>query len=404
MKLKIIYIIVLIALIIPITASAVSNAAVIFLLIEPSARASALGEAYVAQVDDGFAGFWNPGAMAFNRKTQFASMYSNWFGEVFNDMYYFHVAGNEYIEDIGNIGINATYMTFGEQTFQDENPPEPGEEAETFESYDLSVATTYATQLSENTGLGINFKFILSDLGPGQGQSDTNGQGMSYAFDLGVKNKGVDFGQILVSPYNGALSLYNGVTSLTGGKKAQLSQYSIPVDKLDFGLNFQNIGPNITYINKDQSDPLPMNWRMGFSYRALESKYNKLSINMDMNKVLANSDPVFKRIFTAWVDDFNTQEENGEPVDDFASINNFVNSIEIREIIWNAGVEYVYLDLLSLRSGYILDRAGDIKGFSFGAGFHYTFNDEYLVNLDYSFQPGGGLQDYNQTMSVKVQF
>jgi len=114
--------------------------------------------------------------------------------------------------------------------------------------------------------------------GTGGSEIGVKGQGMSYAFDIGVKHKSVDFGQILVSPYNGVLYLYNGVASLGGFKKAGLSDYSILVDKLDFGLNYQNIGPNITYINESQSDPLPMNLRMGFSYRVLESKYNKFWI------------------------------------------------------------------------------------------------------------------------------
>ncbi|MCF7859570.1 MAG: PorV/PorQ family protein [Candidatus Cloacimonetes bacterium] len=395
MKSKVIALTLFLMILIPLTVNAISEAAVMSLLIEPSARTGGMGQAYVAQTDDAFAGYWNTGAMAFNRKTQFGSMFSNWFGKIFNDMYYFHLTGNTYIEDLGNVGFTATYMTFGKQDYTDEN----GEILSTFESYDLAVAATYANQISQNTGLGLAFKFILSDLAPdGQGQSETGtkGRGLSYAFDLGLKHKSIDFGQILVSPYNGVLSVYNGIASLSGLDKAELSSYSIPIEKLDFGLNLQNIGPNITYINESQSDPLPMNFRMGFSYRAFESKYNKLTINTDMNKMLANRDPLYKRIFTSWTDDFKTG--------DFDSISSFNNSIEIREIIWGFGAEYTYLDLLTLRSGYILDRAGEIKGFSFGAGFHYLLNKRYLINIDFAFQPGGELQDYNQTFSLKLEF
>jgi len=395
MKSKVIILILILIMLLPIAANAISEAAVIFLLIEPSARTGGMGQAYVAQTDDAFASYWNPGAMAFNRKKQFASMFSNWWGQIFSDMYYFHLAGNNYIEDLGNVGFAATYMTYGKQDHLDED----NNLLSTFESYDLSAALTYGYQVSQKTGVGIAFKFIVSDLAPeGTGSSEigVKGRGMSYAFDLGLKQKGVDFGQILVSPYNGALSLYNGFASLGGFTKANLSDYSILVEKLDFGFNFQNIGPNITYINESQSDPLPMNLRMGFSFRALESKYNKFCINADMNKMLANDDPVYKRIFTSWTDDF----EDG----DFDSIANFNNSTEIREIIWGVGAEYTYLNLLSLRSGYLLDRAGDIKGFSFGAGVNYTFNKIYLVNIDYAFQPGGDLQDYNQTLSLKLEF
>ncbi|MDA3814421.1 MAG: PorV/PorQ family protein [Candidatus Cloacimonetes bacterium] len=396
MKSKVIILALILIMLIPIAANAVSEAAVLMLLIEPSARTGGMGQAYVAQTDDAFAGYWNTGAMAFNRKKQFSSMFSNWFGKLFSDMYYFHLAGNNYIEDLGNVGFAATYMTYGKQDQLDED----GNLLSTFESYDLSVAATYGYQVSPKTGVGLAFKFILSDLAPAldnnQTETGVKGTGMSYAFDLGVKHRSVDFGQILVSPYNGVLSLYNGIASLGGFNKAELSGYSILVDKLDFGLNYQNIGPNITYINESQSDPLPMNLRMGFSYRVLESKYNKLCINADMNKMLANNDPIYKRIFTSWTDDF----KDG----DFDSISAFNNSIEIREIIWGVGAEYTYLDLLSLRSGYLLDRAGEIKGFSFGAGVHYTFNKQYLVNIDFAFQPGGELQDYNQTFSLKLEF
>ena len=128
-----------------------------------------------------------------------------------------------------------------------------------------------------------------------------------------------------------------------------------------------------------------------------------------MNKLLANGDPIYQRIFSAWVDDFNNRPVNSnfpdaEKVDDFASVNNFINSIEIREIIWGIGMEYVYLDLLSLRTGYFADREGEITGMSFGMGVHYTMNKQYLISVDYAFQPGGDLQDYNQTLALKLEF
>jgi len=220
----------------------------------------------------------------------------------------------------------------------------------------LSIATTYASQITSNIGLGTTFKFILSDLDP----EATKGLGLSYAFDIGYKQKNI---------------------------------FTVP--NLAFGFNLQNIGPDIVYLDDSNADPLPMNFRMGFSFIPVNSQLSKLTINADMNKVLANRDPLYKRFFTAWIDD-NTYA-------DFDSFNNFINSTEIREIVWSLGAEYDYLNLLSLRGGYILDRAGEIKGPSFGAGFHYELN-EYLVKIDYSFQPAGGLQDYNQTLSVGVDF
>ena len=362
-KLTLFYLAVVTLVLLPASSFAVSNAAVIFLTIEPVSRSGAMGHAYVAHADDAFAGWWNPARLAFNRKTQIGGMHSNWFGEVFNDMYYDYFAMNKYVEDVGNLGFSITYMTYGEQERTGAEPPEPGEERETFKSFDLSVAGTYAYQWKPNVGLGVTFKFIYSDLAPeGQGntENDVKGQGISFAFDLGYAHK------------------------------------DLFMDNLDFGLNFQNIGRNITYINESQSDPLPMNVKAGFSYRAIDQQYSKLTINTDINKMLANRDNLFKRMFTAWGDDFTE--------DDFKSFDNFINSTEIREVIFGLGAEYVYLDLLSIPGGYYADRAGEINGFSFGGGVHRTFSDRYKLNIDFAMQPGGGLQDYNQTFTARLEF
>jgi hypothetical protein len=373
----------LIGSLLPQNAYAVSEAGVIFLLIEPGSRPGGMGHAYVAQVDDAMAGYWNPGAMAFNRKTQFAGMHTNWLGDVFDDIYIEHLAWNQYFEDIGNIGAHVMFLTYGKQDRMDEDGQYLGE----FSSYELAVAATYAEQVSQSLGLGLNFKFILSDLAPeGTGQTEVGvkGRGISYAFDLGMKSQGVDFGQVIVSPYNGLAAIYNGMGKLIGYRPIGYSRFSIPVDKLDFGLNLQNVGPNIVYIDDAQSDPLPMNWRMGFSYRAIESKYSKLTLNADMNKLLANSDPFYQRIVTAWYDD--TTEE------------------EIDSTIFNVGAEYTYYNLLSLRGGYIYDKSGDIIGPSFGAGIQYTFSKKYKLCFDFAMQQGGGLVDYNKTFSLGLEF
>ncbi len=402
MKIKITLIALFAVMIIPVCLSAVSNAAPIFLTIEPGSRSGGMGHAYVAQVDDAYAGWWNPGAMAFNRKTQIAGIHSNWFGDVFDDMYYEYLGWNQYIQDVGNVGINLTYMTYGEQQYTTETNEEEG----TFTSFDFALGASYASQIAEDKGVGVTFKFIYSSLGPGQGNTDTSkGTGLSYAFDFGYQGKGVDFGQALVSPYNGFVYLYNGVTGMLGGNTLGRSEFSAPVNRLDFGVNLQNVGPNIVYMDEDQSDPLPMTFRMGYSYRIFDSQYSKLTFNTDMSKILANDDPVIKRLFTAWTDDFNTRtDENGEEIDDFSSFNNFINSVEVKEIIFGFGAEYVYLDLLSVRAGYVMDRAGEIEGLSAGIGIHKTFSNKYKFGVDFAMQPAGGLTDYNKTYSLKLEF
>jgi len=97
-KHTIITIITAIILLCPVLISAISEAGVIFLTIEPGSRPGGMGNAYVAQADDALANYWNPGALAFNKKTQIAGMHTNWFGDVdgINDMYFEYLAFNKY--------------------------------------------------------------------------------------------------------------------------------------------------------------------------------------------------------------------------------------------------------------------------------------------------------------------
>ena len=340
----------------PVLVFAVSQAACIFLLIEQGSRSGGMGQAYVAQVDDAYAGWWNPGAMAFNRKNQLALMHSNWFGDVagIDDMYIEYLAWNNYFESMqGNLGFHIIYLTYGEQDLMDEQ----GEWLGTFTSFEVATAATYAYQYSDNLGLGITFKIIYSDLAPDGGPSSTQttkGRGISFAFDLGLLKKNL---------------LLRG---------------------LDLGLNLQNIGPDITYIDKDQADPLPMNFRLGLSYRLLESDLNKFTINGEMSKELATqSDPLHQRLLTGW-------SEGGA---DGPFLKRVIDST-----IFSVGAEYTYWNFLSMRGGYFYDKAGHIQGLAFGAGIQYTFTNKYKAKFDFAFQPAGELTDYNKTFSLGIDF
>ena len=336
-------------IIFPCFSYAVSNSTFIFLLIEPGSKPGSMGQAYVAQVDDGFSGYWNPGAMAFNRKTQFALMHSNWLGDVhgLDDIYYEYLGCNRYFESLdGNIGFHLIFISYGQQ----EKTTFDGTSQGMFSSYELAASTTYAYQYSETLGLGATFKIIYSYLAPeGTGATEPGkGSALGFGFDLGLKKK------------------------------------SLFINKLDWGLTLQNFGPDVTYIDNAQKDPMPINIRTGFSYRALEHEYYSLTVNTDASKVLANHDNIFVRLFTGF---------------DEGSV------VRTREaIIFNAGAEFTYLNLLAFRAGYIYDKAGSIIGPSFGAGIQYLFRDRYKATFDFAMQQAGEMTDYNKTFSLGLEF
>jgi hypothetical protein len=168
--------------------------------------------------------------------------------------------------------------------------------------------------------------------------------------------------------------------------------------RFDIGYVIQNIGPDVTYVNDAQKDPLPMTMRLGLSYRLFDtitgvndpgllpvgSFKQKFTLSAEAAKILANNDPLYKRIFTAFTDDS--------------------AKYEFESTVFSAGAEYNYLDMISLRGGYFYDKAGSITGPSFGVGFNYTFSDRYRLFADFAMITGGDLVDYNKTFSLGLEF
>ncbi|MBC8313561.1 MAG: PorV/PorQ family protein [Candidatus Cloacimonetes bacterium] len=352
-KKTIVYLAALFVLIIITTNSAfaVSEATCMFLMIEPGSRPGGMGHSYVSLADDAYANWWNPGGLAFIKKSDIALMHSNWFGDVIDDMYYEYLGFAQYFENLGTFGFNITYMTYGELTATKPVVSPAGyEELMNFTSYEIAVGGSYGIEVMKDFGLGINVKGVISGLCPVIPQLDINakGEGLTVVFDVGLLKK----------------------------------NFIIP--RLSFGLNLQNLGPDLRYRGSDIEQPMPLNFRAGFSYKILDDEFNKMVISADINKMLVNWDPLWKRWFTSLTDD--------------TAKNEFESMIE------NIGVEYNYYNLISLRVGYVNDIAGEIQGVSFGGGINYEIAPGQKLSFDFALQPAGGLTTNNKTFSIGVEF
>lgn len=328
----------------PLSLAAVSQASLLFLTFEPGARANGMGRAFTAVADDAYAGWWNPAAMAFNKKTQLAATHMPWMqgaGGGFDDMFHQYYGWNQNFEGIGNLGVHITWLDAGTQMQMDEFGNELGE----FHTFEMAAAAGYAYEITpDKIGVGGNFKLIYSYLGPGTGNTDTEGKTFGFAFDLASQFRDV------------------------GG-----------IEGLNAALVLQNIGPDVTYVNEDQADPLPMTIRLGAAYTALDSPMNRLRVSAEASKILANEDPLIQRFVTGF-----------EHFD---------------ETIYSAGAEYTYLDLITLRGGYFYDNAGQVTGPSFGAGFQYSFSQKYKLNVDFGMIWAGKLtNDFNKVFSLGFEF
>ncbi len=301
-------------------ALAVSEAALLFLMISPGARPAGMGEAFVGVANDVSAVYWNPAGLAYQSGREITFMHANWLPGLTNDLFYEFLAYKMSIEGVGTIGFNVVYLNLGKQMRTSTTGQELGE----FNSSEYALAASYGTTVTDNLAMGVTLRFIYSNLSPyGAGTEVGSGTASGFSFDIGLL-------------------------------------YTFPFlnDKLSWGMNLSNMGPKIAYIDEDQADPLPTNLKTGFAFKLVDQKYNKVTLTADINKLLVTphtsgkADPFMKAIVTSWYDDpFQT---------------------ELDKITRSVGIEYWYSDLFALRTGYYHDKEGKVHYYSFGAGIKYA--------------------------------
>ncbi len=320
------------------------EAAVPFLLLAPDSRAGGIGESGTGLADNSAAIFWNPAGIAFLSGTEVSITHSNWLPQFNLDLFYDYLTYRQYIEDIsGSITASITYMNFGEFVRTAEDSPDP---IGTFRSFDAALTLGYATKLSNDWGLGFNFRIIhsrLSDQSVGEEQG--SGVATSVSFDISA----------MWRPEKFVLPL---VDENIGGK-------------FSLGFNLSNLGPKIYYIDKAQADPIPTNFRLGFAYKVIDDEFNSLIYTLDFSKLLVSrdstgSDEFYQAIISAWGDE------------------SFSN--EMRDIVTSMGLEYWYGTpgdfLFALRAGFFYEDPsyGNRKFVTFGAGIRYD-----IYGFDFSY-------------------
>ncbi|MGB7062281.1 MAG: PorV/PorQ family protein [Candidatus Zixiibacteriota bacterium] len=243
-------------------------------------------------------------------KREITFMHANWLPELASDLYYEYFAYVQHMEGWGTVGANVTFLSLGKNIRTDEFGQEQGE----FDSFELAFAFSYGTRLNPDLSAGLSAKVIYSHLADqGQGAEKGKGSGSSFALDAGIL-------------------------------------YDTFVKRLTLGAALTNLGPNIAYIDLNQSDPLPRNLAVGLAYRIVDTPFNRLTATFEVNKELVGLD---------------------DPI-----------STEMDEAIENMGIEYWYGTYVALRAGYIYDQAGDIKTATFGAGLQYG-----LFRFDFAYIP-----------------
>jgi len=227
--------------------------------------------------------------------SEISVMHVNWLPELADDLYYEFLSAVTPVEGWGTFGGSVTFISYGKFT----RTGETGEVLGEFESFDIAGAISYGTSLTNKLKGGISVKLIHSRLSPqGAGAEQGSGTATGFAIDVGL--------------------LYHMNSRLT------------------WGLAFTNLGPEMSYIDADQSDDLPRNLAIGFSYKMLRSDYTSLIVTAEINKLMVGLDDR--------------------------------SSEELQQSVINGGLEFTYANLFAARAGYIYDQEGDIKTPTLGFG------------------------------------
>jgi hypothetical protein len=342
--------------------------AVPFLLINPDSRAGGMGEIGAATSPDMYSIYWNTSKLAFAKeKMGFSTSYSPWLRAIAQDMHLSFLTGYYKINDRQAVTASMRYFSLGQITFTDQQ----ANKIRDFVPSEFETMVGYALKLSEKFALGMNGKFIFSNLTGGTLVAGAN-----------TRPATAGAADISASYFDNDLRVF--------GNKAVLG----------LGLVISNIGNKVSYTDAaGPRDFLPANLRLGSALSLDLDEYNRFTFGIDLNKLLVptppirvngpnntfytvgmdNNVPVIAGIFQSFYDapgrpligsDNNPVVENGEvqvkPGSRFGE--------ELREINFGIGTEYIYNKTIAIRAGYFHEHysKGNRRYLTFGIGLKYS--------------------------------
>jgi Type IX secretion system protein PorV len=313
--------------------------AVLFLNISPDARSAAMADAGVALSPSAYSIFWNPAQTAFATQTfEGALSYTPWLRNLgIDDMALLNVSGYHRFKKNQAIGIFVNY--FNQGSFQ--NTSSTGQLLGNFNSREYAITASYSRKLSDNFSMGVNLKYINSDIFGGLVISGVSSRpATTVAADLGL------YGRI-----NRAGRSWSHA----------------------YGLSISNISGKISYGGSEENF-IPTNLKLGWASTNQIDAHNKFTITADFNKLMVPT-PVGdwrnKGAFAGIFGSFGDAPDGA--------------SEELKEINTSIGMEYLYRDAFAIRAGYFFESQmkGNRKYLTAGIGFKVDkkigFDFAYLI-------------------------
>lgn len=329
------------------------------LLIAPDATAGALGDAGVASTPDIYSAHWNNAKFAFiEGDLGFSTTYTPWLRNLgVGDMNLLYLGGYKRINTRSTIAASLTYFSLGEIQSTDND----GNSTGLLNPNEFAADVTYAMKLNDELSIGASGRFIQSDLTNGQDISDGSGYvttkpGRSLAADLGIYWQ---------HPIDGA-------------------------QEIALGAFVSNMGAKLSYSDDDsRQEFLPANLRVGARYTNELDESNKISLMVDINKLLVPTPPVtvgdstYSDYYRNLKEDYNNTGVMRGIIQSFYDAPGGFSE-ELRELQISVGAEYWYKNTLAARAGYFYenDTKGGRKYATVGFALKYNvmqFDFAYLI-------------------------
>jgi hypothetical protein len=279
-----------------------------FLHVMPSARGTAMGDAYSTLALGAEAAFWNPSGLALAENQELSSTYINWIMDTQQGALSYALP----INTIGVIGLQLQYVDFGQIEEVSvlppyiSNPEHPGLTGRTFRPFSYLVGLSFARLLTEKFAIGGSVKYAHESLFDG---SEVLAMVSNNTYES-------------VKTWSGVFLFDVGLRYNTGYRSVQL------------GAAVQNFGPEAEYAK--ESNAAPLLFRVGVAADL---------VGLDALLVSGQEDNRLTAAFDLFQpNDFAQQE--------------------------HVGIEYEYARTFAIRAGYKLNY--DADGLTLGAGIKHT--------------------------------
>lgn len=348
----------------------VITTAVPFLMISADARASGLGEQGVATSPDAFSQHWNPAKYVFlDNKSGVGVSYTPYLSKLVSDVFLANLNYYNIIDDRSSWSTSFKYFSLGDidilQNPQDipylENPNE------------FTLDASYILKLNDNFSMGVTGRYLMSDVKLQSVDSDSS-SASSFAVDIS------GFYQSDERAYEN----FNGLWR--------------------FGFNISNMGPKMKYEELGKNNFIPTNLKLGSAFDFIFDSSNKLSINLELNKLLVPSPSIPIYNSNDQIIGYNQADVTflsglfksfGDAPDGFNE--------ELKEITLSLGLEYTYNDSFALRVGYFGENEdkGARKYVTFGTGFSL---EEIDLDLSYLLSSSSVISPLENTLRFSFTY